>query len=106
MLNTSVHYLKDCHLSVMYTGGPLSHRVTHMTIEVYTLNIFNTLVQIKIENLYFNHTKILPEVFNLHSGERFGKYVCCLITCTNILQLDHIPFYHVSYIVIRNLDMF
>ena len=56
-------------------------------------------------NLYLENTKLLTEVFKLHSGQWLGQHISYLFIHRNILELHYFSLHHIPDIVIFDLDM-
>ena len=56
-------------------------------------------------NLDLENTKILLEVFKLHSGQWLSQHINYLFVCRNILELHYCSLHHIHDIVIFDLDM-
>jgi hypothetical protein len=51
------------------------------------------------------HTKLVSEVFKLLSRQRLSQHVCYLLVGRNILELYCSLLYHLSDIMVLDLDM-
>ena len=58
-----------------------------------------------VRNLDMENTKLLPEVFKLHSGQWLCQHISYLFIFRNILELYCSSLHHIPDIVILNLDM-
>ena len=56
-------------------------------------------------NLDLENTKLLLEVFKLHSGQWFSQHISYLFVHHNILELHFSSLHHIPNIVIFDLDM-
>ena len=56
-------------------------------------------------NFDLENTKLLPEVFKLHSSQWLGQHISYLLVCRNILELHYSSLHHIPDIVIFDLDM-
>ena len=56
-------------------------------------------------NLDLENTKLLPEVFKLHSGQWLSQHINYMFVHRNILELHCSPLYHILDIVVLDLDM-
>ena len=56
-------------------------------------------------NLDLDNTKLLPEVFKLHSSQWLSQYINYLFICHKILELHCSCLHHIPDIVILDLDM-
>ena len=56
-------------------------------------------------NLNLENTKLLPEVFKLHSGQWISQHINYLFVHRNILELHCSSLHHIHDIVIFYLDM-
>ena len=56
-------------------------------------------------NLDLQNTKLLPEVFKLHSGQWLHQHISYMFIRRNILELHYSSLHHIPDIVILDLDM-
>ena len=56
-------------------------------------------------NLDLNNTKLLLEVFKLHSGQWLCQHISYLFVHHNILEFHYSPLHHILDILILDLDM-
>ena len=53
-----------------------------------------------------DHSKLVSEVLQLHSGQWLGEHVRGLLICGNVLELHCSLIHHVTDIMIFDLDVF
>ena len=51
------------------------------------------------------HTKLVPEVLQLQSGQRLGQYVRDLLIHSNVKKLHSSFLHHVANVLVFDLDM-
>ena len=56
-------------------------------------------------NLDLENTKLLTEVFKLHSSQWLSQHISYMFVCCNILDLHCSSLHHILDIVIFDLDM-
>ena len=56
-------------------------------------------------NLGLMNTKLLSEIFKIHSGQWLGQHINYLLVRRNILELHYSSLHHIPDIVIFDLDM-
>ena len=56
-------------------------------------------------NLDLEKTKLLPEVFKLHSGQWISQHINYLFVHRNIMELHYSSLHHIPDIVIFDVDM-
>jgi hypothetical protein len=50
-----------------------------------------------------DYTKLVSEVFKLHTRQRLGQHICNLLICANILELYNSSLHHITNVVIPDL---
>ena len=58
------------------------------------------------QGFILHNSKLVSKVHKLHFGERLGENINRLLISTNVSQLDSFPQYHISNIVVFDLNMF
>ena len=56
-------------------------------------------------DMSLNDMKFVLEVLKLHSRQRLGEHIGCLIFCHNILELHLSLLYHIYDVMVPNIDM-
>jgi hypothetical protein len=50
-----------------------------------------------------DYTKLVSELFKLHTNQRLGQPICNLLICANILELYSSSLHHIMNVVILDL---
>ena len=80
-----------------------THRYCHMLKLLPWNHICNSSLPLTREVL-LDYTKLVSKVHKLHFLQRFGQHVNYLLICRNILELHCYPLYHISDVMVPDLD--
>jgi hypothetical protein len=58
-----------------------------------------------IREVLLDHTKLVSEVHKLHFRQRLGQHVSYLLICSDILELHCSTMYHISDVMVLDLDV-